>query len=327
MNKIPLKQIDTTEPNNKIRIEYMVGNYCNFKCEYCSPHANGGTHSWYNNTDVLVDRFIHLLDFYLSNGRNDIELNLLGGEPTLWPDIGKFCKALKSRYKKLKITLTTNGSRTLRWWEQNINYFDKVLFSYHQGQTSLQHYIEVLDFVYEKNVAMNCLVMMDPNRWIECIESIDEMKNTSKHSWFICAMEVHPPNYSNEQKDYLKNHIKRYPPLYKLIKHEWKNVIKGKPKVTFEDGKIKKVDRNWISLNDYNHFEGWYCNIGIENINIQKDGKITGVCGNLVYNENFFYNIYDDNFIQEFNPRLIPTICTKDSCWCQPEMLMTKWKS
>ena len=85
--------------------------------------------------------------------------------------------------------------------------------------------------------------------------------------------------------------------------------------------------KNFDNMNDNKLLLGCkMLNIGLENINIQKDGRITGTCGNFVYGEQHHYNLYDPKFTEIFNPQLVPSLCTKTGCWCQPEMLMTKWK-
>jgi organic radical activating enzyme len=318
-------KIETMEPKKRLRIEYMAGNYCNFKCNYCGPWANGGDVRWPKDFDMLVKHFRHLLNFYVRNGRDEFEINILGGEPSLWPDIIKFARIIKSEYNA-KITMSSNGSRTLRWWDENADAFDKILFSYHHTEADLKHYINVLDLVYNKGIAINGLILMDPNYWDEIIAAMDIMKATSQNSWFICAMEVHPPKYTQEQREIFKKHVKRRPPIFRLIKNEYDNILKGKTTVIFDDGSKKKVERNYFSINDLNNFEGWMCNIGIENLNIKADGKLTGTCDNRLFDENIFYNLYDPKFTENFNPKLIPTVCEKDKCWCQPEMLMTKWK-
>jgi organic radical activating enzyme len=320
-----LVRIETMEASNRLRIEYMIGNYCNYNCLYCGPYANGGDFRWPKDYESLMKNFTHLLDFYVANGRNKFEVNLLGGEPSLWPSVAQFARDLKKLYD-LKVTMTTNGSRTLRWWDKNAEAFDKILFSFHQKEADINHYIKVLDNVYDKGIPLNALIMMDPTVWNECVASIEIMKKSSKNSWFICAMEVHPPQYTSEQRTFFKNHVKRKPPIWRILKDEWENIVKGKTKALYNDGSREKVERNFFSVNNLNNFEGWICNIGIENINIQKDGKISGVCNNFLYGEQQFYNLYDSDFIKKFNPKLVPTLCTKNKCWCQPEMLMTKWK-
>ena len=36
--------------------------------------------------------------------------------------------------------------------------------------------------------------------------------------------------------------------------------------------------------------------------------------------------LYNPKFTEIFNPQLVPSLCAKTNCWCQPEILMTKWK-
>lgn len=320
-----LIKVKTMEPKNRLRIEYMAGDTCNYRCAYCGPNWYGGSRRWPKDIEALLKNFRHLLDFYVSNKIDEFEINILGGEPTLWPELAYFSRELKKDYN-IKLTITSNGSRTMRWWEKNADAFDKILFSYHYKEADIDHYINVLDLVYSKGIPLNCLFMMDPDCWDECIDAIEYMKSNSKYSWFISAMEVHPPKYNDEQRKFLNDHVKRRPPIYRVLKDEYKNIIKGKTTVFYDDGSKQKVNRNFFSLNQLNSFEGWMCNIGIEVVNIKKDGRITGTCENKVFGQDDFYNIYDVNFTETFNPKLVPSICERKKCWCQPEMLMTKWK-
>lgn len=314
-------EVKSDRPSTHLRIEYMVGNYCNYKCWYCGPHANGGTHRWHSDTESLLKNFRYLFDFFIKNGKTSFELNLLGGEPTLWPDIVYFTKEIK-RTHPVTVTMTSNGSRTLRWWNENADIFDKIRFSCHPTEVDIKHYISVLDLVFSKNITMNSLVMMDPTNWDKSVDIIEQCKK-SKYPWFINALEVYSKyQYTEEQKQYLVKHIKRRPSLWWILKHE--NPFDKNPKVVFEDKTSKSIERNFLSLNDLNHFKGWSCNLGIDNINIQKDGILTGVCGMKLYGKDFYYNIYDTDFIEKFNPTLKPVICEVDNCWCQPEQLLDK---
>ena len=320
-----LIEIKTMEPSNRLHIQYMLSDFCNFKCNYCSEFYNGGKQQGPKDIESLLKNFRHFLDFYKRNGRTHFEINFLGGEPTLWPHLAEFSRIIKSEYD-VKITVNTNCSRTLRWWEQNVEAFDKILCSYHHKEGNLQHYISVLDLIYSKNIPLNALVMMDPTCWDEVVAAVDDMKTQSKYPWWITAQEVHPPRYTSKQKEYFINEVKRRPPLFKVIKQEYKNILKGRTTVTFMNRKKQKVGRNWISLSGNNHFKGWKCNLGIELVAISKDGTITGTCNNKVYNSNRRYNLYDEDFVKTFNPKLVPTTCEQEGCWAQPEMRVSKWK-
>lgn len=316
-------EVISNKKDTHLRIEYMVGNYCNYKCWYCGPHANGGTHRWFNDTSLLIDNFNYLFDYFSRNGKQTFELSLVGGEPSLWPDLINFITKLK-KDNPVYVSMITNGSRSLRWWDENAKFFDKIRFSCHVEQVDIDHFINVCDLVYEKNVTMNTLIMMDPTRWEECVELIHKCKK-SKHSWFINAVEVFSQHtYTNDQKKFIEKSIKRYPNIFWILKHE--NIFSNSPKIVFSDGKVKKINTNFLSLNNYNKFKGWECNLGKDNINIQKDGILTGVCGMKLYGESFYYDIYDKDFQKKFNPQLKPVICERETCYCQPEQLLNKKK-
>jgi hypothetical protein len=45
-----------------------------------------------------------------------------------------------------------------------------------------------------------------------------------------------------------------------------------------------------------------------------------GGCGETLYNLDYHFNIYDDDFLEKFNLKIVPTICKKTGvCDCQPE--------
>ena len=49
----PIVQVHNFEKPTKLRIEYMVGNTCNFKCSYCFPMAHAGTHKYFDDYDLF----------------------------------------------------------------------------------------------------------------------------------------------------------------------------------------------------------------------------------------------------------------------------------
>jgi hypothetical protein len=106
---------------------------------------------------------------------------------------------------------------------------------------------------------------------------------------------------------------------------EYKHLLKGNPTVIDENNTYKEVERNWISLNNLNNFYGWSCNLGVDSIYIDKDGTLTGSCRHKIYQEEQ-YNLYQEDFIQKFNPSIEPIVCTKKLCLCQDEIILDKIK-
>jgi organic radical activating enzyme len=316
-----IKQVINSQDPKTLRIEFMIGNTCNYKCWYCFLGSNEGDFRWTGDLESTSKNFFHLLDHYKKNGKERFEIHIVGGEPTLWPDLGKFVQLLKDNYN-VWTSISTNGSRTLRWWEQYAEYFDDVMISVHHEYANVAHIMQVADTVYKKNKVLNVMVLMDPFKWDRCVGLIKQLKK-SKYRWFITAMQVmHDTiSYSPEQLKFISKPVKRFPNPLWLIK-KLKN-LKRDPKVVLDNGKTKTVNRNWIGLNNQTNFKGWLCNIGVDNLYIDKDGRITGACRTVLF-EN--YNLNDPNFIEKFNPIIQPKICDKTFCGCQPEQLLNKIK-
>lgn len=309
-------------PRNKLRIEIMLGNTCNYKCWYCFPGSNEGTHRW-PEYDLFVKNFDYLLKYYTKNlGKNKFELHIVGGEPTIWPDFGRFIKHFKDNFDCV-FSMSSNGSRTLRWWEEYGRYMDKVILSCHHENVDVDHFINVADCLYEQRVIVTGLVLMDPYHWNKCMSLIEKLKD-SKQRWGINMQEIHYENisYTPEQKEILKKHsLRNHNPLWFVLNN--KHTIL-KTSVINEEGQKINVKNNEIILKKINNFYGWDCNLGIDSLFIDKDGNLTGACGNNLYDLDFRYNIRSENFIENFSPMLQSTTCTKISCWCQPESNLNK---
>ena len=82
-------QVWNPQPKEVLRIEFMIGNTCNFSCWYCFEGSHEGTHRWTDDMDQLVLNFKHLFEKYRAIGKTKLELHIVGGEPTLLPNVPK----------------------------------------------------------------------------------------------------------------------------------------------------------------------------------------------------------------------------------------------
>lgn len=319
-----LTRIESNIPSNILRIELFLSDYCNYKCWYCSDEFNSKTVTW-PALDPLLDNFTHLLDYYKQNGKSKFIIHLGGGEPTLWPGLIDFIRTVKHN-NDCVISLTTNASRSLRWWQDNCKFLDHVAISVHHEKADAYHIASVGDILYKNRVPMWSTVLMDPNQWDKCLSIIDILKQ-SKYKWSISANQIHHLNarYSKQQLQYLENKMIRNNSLfYELFVNSHRPKY---PKPTiYGDNSSKKVPEHWLLLNGYNNFIGWQCNIGVDTIFINKQGDIKGSCGNHVYNKDTVYNIFSNVFQQEFKPKIIPIVCETARCICQPEVNCSKIK-
>jgi hypothetical protein len=166
---------------------------------------------------------------------------------------------------------------------------------------------------------------MDPRNWNRCVELVETLK-TSRYKWMIAVKEILIDNqkiYNNDQKKYLLS-VKRKPNFfYHLLNNKLDN---KKFTVTHSNGRIEKIEYNTILVNEWNHFKGWECNLGVDSIFIDYIGRVSGTCGEYLYGKDFYYNMHDLDFANKFNPEIKSVICSKDGCFCAPEVVLKKRK-
>lgn len=316
-------KIESNVPSDFLRIELFLSNVCNYKCWYCFPGCSEGTKPW-PQLGLLVKNLGILINYYKKNqNKKTILLHIIGGEPTLWKDFEKFVVIMKTEYNCL-ITMSTNGSRTLRWWDEYGHYLDHIMFSCHHERVDTDHIISVLDLLYSKDINITSMVLMDPSNWDKCVNIVEDLKK-SKHPWPITIIElIHDDyQYTKEQIAYFEEPDKRLPDLEYWFRTNKRPDVD--PIVTFEDGSKDKVHSTWIPLNKLNFFYNWECSIGIETFYIDADGFMRGACNQKLYNLDFSYNIFDPDFDTNFNPTIVPVICKNvNACTCKPEINASK---
>lgn len=321
-------KIDPQYKKDLVVIKFMIGNTCNYKCWYCFPGSHEGTHRWPEDLSLIYKNLGHLIDHYKAAGKTKVRLHILGGEPTLWPDLGNFVRYFKINHG-CDITMATNGSRTIRWWEEYGEYFDDVIISCHHERIDISHVMNVADILYDKKVMVQAMVLMDPTHWKKCVSIVDQLLD-SKKNWYVTTSEV--SHYSlklltQDQRNYLKNNVKRSPSLMYRLRHQRYHNSEKDSIITTEE-KVLKVEKNWLLMNKIRDFKGFTCNIGVDIVFIDIYGTITGSCGNHLYNLDYFFNIYDENFVDKFVVDIVPTTCSKDLCSvCNDELNLLKFKN
>jgi organic radical activating enzyme len=321
-------KIQSLERSNTLNIRWSPNNICNFTCNYCFPDAHAGDFKSPENFNTVVSNFQHIFNQYKSKlNKTKFHLQISGGEPTLWKDLGKFILEIKKSHN-VYVSIVSNGSRTIRWWKEYGGLIDNLTLSYHAKDADIDHMIEVADLMYDLRKKVTVFVLMDPTQWQKCISAIDYMKTSSKNSWFIISKEIvgYMP-YTRMQKEFLSKELKRVPKLSWFLKN-YNLIFDGSMKILesvawFEDKKLPLIATPNTYINrGWTDFRGWNCNIGIDSLYVSWSGNIQGSCGQPLFDQN--YNILDNNFVSSFNPEFKPAKCQIERCICIPETHLTK---
>lgn len=152
-----------TEMNFSIdyQILWDLGRKCNYSCSYCWPSVHSNTEP-FPEFDAVI-RAIDMIIDHWADGKQ-IRWNFGGGEPTLHPRFIDILKHLKRRDQW--ILVTTNGSRSTKFWHEASKYINSVNMSAHFASMDQ----------FEKNeerFVENCKVIMehhdsvDDDHWLE----------------------------------------------------------------------------------------------------------------------------------------------------------------
>jgi MoaA/NifB/PqqE/SkfB family radical SAM enzyme len=321
MNIVKVKQ---NWPEDVLKIDLTLGNICNYKCWYCFTGCNDGDIPW-PDFDSYVDNLTHLMDYYIANtNKRRFDFHVMGGEVTHWKKFLEFITYFKTRYDCI-FTLTTNASKKLDYWEKASPYLDYVTISTHHEFCNPEHVRNVADLLYEKNVIVNTVVLMDPFAWDKCMDIIKFYKK-SKRKWSIRYLEIiHQDTivYTEKQRAILNKLRARRSNIFWF----WKNnkSFLSRVKVLTDNGKWQRTQDHELVFKRLNHFQGWSCSAGVDWLTIKLDGNVSAVCNNPLY-DNKTFNLLDKDFKSKFKPVIQPTVCEQTQCWCLFEVNMNKEK-
>lgn len=328
----PIK-ILSLQPKEVLDIRFWPTDICNFNCTYCFPGSKDANFRYPKNVDTVVKNFSLLFDLYKEkHNKKKFDINLVGGgEPTLWPHFKEFCNGIRQQHN-VELTVTTNGSRSLKWWRKNGPAVDKVTLSVHHEFANIDHTISVLDYLYEAGITCTALVLMDAEYFDKCKRIVDKFQE-SKYPWFIEAKPIvdfagkDSLSYTEEQKKYMKQDLKRLPDSEFLINNM--HLFRLHDSIAFYDDETIETKRTGDYINtDTNYYQGWNCNVALENLVITFDGTVKGSCNASLFKD-YNINLFAEDFEETFNKasfNLSTIQCPFKKCSCQPDTHITKWK-
>ena len=294
-----------------ISITVSLTTECNYKCWYCyQNNMKRETQIYYK--DVL--KFVkQVQDKY---PEKEILVLLIGGETLYYKDINPLIEELYNM--NIKIDITTNGSKSEKWWKKYGKMIENISVSYHHNEVQENKFIEQCKYIV-KNTRRHLSIplMIEPEYFDEILEFGERLANEIDNLIVLpkpinnALVFDNFQNFTSEQRQKMIN-IKRF--RSKNIKFI-DSPFDSSDMIITQNNVAKIRTLNDIILKGETNFEGMKCYGGIEQFFIDYDGSIyTSNClikkiGNL------------NNPITLPNK---PVICNKSYCYCRIDVQTTK---
>lgn len=291
---------------NIIQILAFVIDSCNYDCFYCY------------NKRPRTNKQLNLLKLYefiikvhsLTN--KYIHVDLIGGEPTLHPQLGYFCNMINN-HKFIKCNIYTNLSCTFDIINTLILTNNIELSATYHYQSNKKMFIKKIKNI-SPNVNTNITIMYEPFLSLETIEMYQYLyKDTNLQTVELALILSDTKNkivypYSSEQIV-----------AYNKICDKYKYLTKDEFIVQYSDGSIKEHSFYSLQTDVSIKTKFWKCWAGIEYFDITVDGDVYSC----IESKKWLFNIIKQP-INLFKIPSKPIICMSNYCQCRWDITKEK---
>tara|TARA_A100001011_G_scaffold398686_2_gene504013 strand:- start:13491 stop:14477 length:987 start_codon:yes stop_codon:yes gene_type:complete len=302
-------------PIDTFRVQWNMGNPCNYSCEYCPPILHNGSKPWLNKIDYI--NTIEQISSHYNASSKRVDYELIGGEVTVIPGFEDIIRKI-SEYNTNSVVYS-NASRTIKWWSKAKQYLDGVVLTYHPLTQHRDHFTNVLkEIMHDVTISINIAgiggKVEDLGDYAEYLRSLfkDCSKNPSSNI-SICVKTMYKKqlngydkqqyfyDYTQQELDVLNRPGIVQTETTEKPNNDWMTEIK------YSDGSVKYVQSHQLVTERLNNFYKMKCHLGYESINIDPLGEVYGSwCGSVSYG-----NIKD---ITDWNLANSYTTCPHQFC-------------
>lgn len=311
-----------------IRIQWNMGNSCNYNCEYCPPILHNGSRPWIDS-NKCVTAVTKIVDSYNSKGIK-VHWDLIGGEVTVMPGFADIVKAIHESGSSCSIF--TNASRTVDWWNKNKKYINDVTMSFHPHTTTQEHFVNVIneikdtcsisvqlaaakDYLEDLLTFRNKLANDVIPQWQESIH----IKRLYKKMLGSSSSQDSFYDYSERDEEILNMSFVKIVPQPDKPEPIIEEVKELTTQFTYQDQSVEIVKTKDIKNLKLNSFKGMYCDLGTTMLSIDFEGNVWGSwCGTAKLG-----NISDVDNI-EFGIK--PVICDIEYCNNENDLRINKYR-
>lgn len=304
--------IEIKQKTPALYLTWVVNNICTNQCSYCPANLHSGTNHNYNWEHA--EKFIRLVLAKYSK----IHVALSGGEPTLSPWFKDLVKLFSDAGHPVGVT--TNGARTVRYYDDIAQYMSYIVMSYHPSFEDPE--LEEKALACAQHTPTIVTVMMDSRHFDKSLEMFYKL---IKHD-NLSVEHVRIQNWrakTHEGSDYTPEQIRI---MNSLPRHAATRSVQPKYRgytgaiAFYDDGRQAGLDAQKIINENNTNFQGWECDIGLESLYVKYDGVIRR--GNCLSSPIL-------GKIQELENMSWPTnsfICPQNFCNCTTDVYVSKRK-
>jgi organic radical activating enzyme len=309
------KIIEIKQPIPALYLTWIINNICTNACDYCPSNVHNGTNHNYD--------WDHARSFIekLFKRYTKINLAISGGEPTISPWFKDLVKMFSDSGHPVGVT--TNGARTVSYFEDVSKYLSYVVMSYHPSFEDPQFIEKAL--ACAKNTSTTISVMMDSRHFDKSVTMYNKLK--SYRNINIEAIRVFPwwggngtvgCDYTSAQIEFMKN-LARVEATSPVIPKNPGFIGKGAT-VVYDDGTTNHLNAQQLINNKETDFQGWECDIGLHSLYIKPEGRVRLA--------NCITSLFI-GWIQESDDIQWPTTsftCKQNTCNCATDVYVSKRK-
>lgn len=299
-------KIETNSPG--LFVEIDLGYICNYSCSYCAESLHTGK-SWLEFDKVK--QFLHKV--------NPTSVVLPGGEPTIYPHIIPLLKYLKDNFNAA-VTITSNASKSSKWWAKYHELMDVVVFSFHIEHTNIDKFIENI-LAVSSNRIISINLSMVPDRFDECLAIGYKITDICPNTYVILKslidykIDTLFSQYTDKQKKIMSSVL--HPKVINAVNPHQIDTYK-----IFKDGSKEKARPHQLMCSGDINYNGWRCWKGLKFLKLLPNGDIyQSVCEITDDGTGSIGNVYDlDNVKWTTHPQ----ICTQQECNCISSLKVIK---
>ncbi|WP_170606664.1 radical SAM protein [Ruegeria arenilitoris] len=304
--------IDHSDPayGKVVLVDWMLGNSCSYACSYCPKSLHDGSIKWQNIDDIL-SLYHQLQRHYVDERGKVVWLQFTGGEPTMHPRIMDLLR--RASEHDFKVSLISNASRTLRFWEKINGCLNNIILTYHSEFAELDHFISVAKMMVDR-ISVQINVTMHPQSFNETLDAARALRAALPAA--TISLKPLRQEFGSDLYDYTDDQLRVLSKGLPTTRKPTGETPRSVMRTTTQSGKNETLRANEFILRGVNRWKGYKCNIGLESLRVKGNGIVhRGVCG---------VGGVLGNLGEEIHLPSEAIRCTRDHCSCLADILTRK---